>query len=86
MCWDKAAIREDRQQAYFDSILMIVSESGGEVTRQQLIEQVSADLPHMGNTALHVDRMVRAMVEGRCLVWDGEKLRLNSRPGDQQNR
>jgi hypothetical protein len=86
MCWDNAAMREDRRQAYFDSILMTVSEAGGQITRRKLITLVAADLPDMGDTAWHVDRMVVAMVRGHCLVREGGRLRLNSRPDDQLNR
>jgi hypothetical protein len=86
MCWDNAAMREDRQQAYFDSILMAVSEAGGRVTRRELVALVASDLPDMGDTAWHVGRMVGAMVRGHCLVREGDAVRLNSRPDDQLNR
>jgi hypothetical protein len=86
MCWDTAAMREDRQQTYFDSILMAVSEAGGRLTRQELIALVAEDLPAMGNTAWHVDRMVCAMIRGRCLIRKDRAISLNSSPGAQRNR
>ena len=86
MCWSKAAIRADRQQAYFDSILMTVSDAGGRITRQELIALVAVDLPNMGNTAWHVDRMLGAMVREHCLIREGETFRLNSHPDAQLNR
>lgn len=86
MSWSKAAMREERQQAYFDSILMIVSESSGGITRKQLIKKVARDVRNMGNTTWHVDRMVSTMLREKCLVRKGELLALNSTPGAQQNR
>jgi hypothetical protein len=86
MCWSKAAMREERQQAYFDSILMIISESSGGISRQQLIKKVARDLRKLGNTNWHVDRMVSTMLREKCLIRKGELLALNSFPGAQQNR
>jgi hypothetical protein len=86
MCWDDAAMREDRQQAYFDSILMAVSEAGGQLTRRRLIALVAKDLQDMGNTAWHVDRMVGVMIRGRCLIRKKGVLTLNSAPGAQRCR
>jgi hypothetical protein len=86
MCWDKAAIREDRQQAYFDSILMAVSEAGGQLTRQRLLALVARDLRAMGNTAWHVDRMVSTMIREGCLIRKKGLLSLNSPPDAQRTR
>ena len=86
MCWDTAPMREDRQQAYFDSILMAVSEAGGRLTRRELIALVADDLPAMGNTAWHVDRIVSAMIRGRCLIRKDGVISLNSSPDAQRNR
>jgi hypothetical protein len=86
MCWDTAVMREDRQQAYFDSILMAVSEAGGRLTRRKLLAIVTKELPRMGNTAWHVDRMVSAMIRGRCLLLKDGAIVLNSTPGAQQYR
>jgi hypothetical protein len=79
-------MRADRQQAYFDSVLMAVSEAGGGLTREELIAIVAKDLPGMGDTAWHVDRMVAAMVRERCLVRKAGVITLNSSPGAQRNR
>jgi hypothetical protein len=79
-------MREERQQAYFDSILMTVSEAGGSLSRQKLIRLVATDLPAMGNTAWHVDRMVATMVRDRCLIRRDGVICLNSPPGAQLNR
>ena len=86
MCWDNAAMREDRKQAYFDSILMAVSEASGDLTRPRLIALVAKDLPKMGNTAWHVDRMVSTMIRGRCLIRTNGLLSLNSSPDAQRYR
>lgn len=86
MSWDKAAMRESRKQAYFDSILMAVSDAGGGLSRKRLIERVREDLPHMGDTAWHVDRMVSTMIRERCLIRKGGLLSLNSPPDAQRNR
>lgn len=86
MNWTKAAMREERQQAYFDSILMIISESGGGINRKQLIKKVARDIRNMGNTAWHVDRVVSTMLREKCLVRKGDLLALNSTPGAQQTR
>lgn len=87
MSWDNAAMREDRQQAYFDSILMAISDAGGPLTREELIAIVAEDLPRHGNTAWHVDRMVAAMIREKCLVRKNDSLSLNHAPaGAQQNR
>jgi len=86
MSWDKAAIRESRKQAYFDSILIAVSDSGGGLSRMRLIERVRDDLPQMGDTAWHVDRMVATMIREKCLIRKNGLLSLNSSPGAQKNR
>jgi hypothetical protein len=86
MCWDNAAMREDRKQAYLVSSLMTVSEASGHLTRQRLIALVAKDLPAMGNTAWHVDRMVSTMIRGRCLIRKNGLLSLNSSPDAQRNR
>lgn len=86
MCWTKAAMREDRQQAYFDAILMNVSETGGNITRERLIKKVARELKKMGDTAWHVDRMVATMIRGRCLVRKKDKIALRTVPGAQTFR
>jgi hypothetical protein len=44
MSWDKAAMREDRRQRYFDAILWAVSEAGGLLTRKRLLTLVAKDV------------------------------------------
>ena len=84
--WDGAAVREGRKRAYFDAILVAVSEAGGSVPRDRLIATVAGWLPGMGDAAWHVDRMAAAMVRAGSLVREGGRFSLNSPPGAQQNR
>lgn len=79
-------MKEDRQQLYFDAILFIVSEAGGNLSRKSLIAQVKKEIRNRGNVAWHVDRMVANMIRERCLVRKGKLISLNSSPGAQLMR
>lgn len=86
MSWDKAAMKEDRQQLYFDAILFLVSDAGGKLSRKSLIAQVKKEIKGQGNVAWHVDRMVANMIRERSLVRQGNLLSLNTTPGAQLTR
>ncbi|HVJ87533.1 MAG TPA: hypothetical protein VM452_17875 [Caulifigura sp.] len=86
MSWTKASMRKDRQLAYFDAVLMAVSDAGGGLSRSKLIRQVAREVRGKGDTAWHVDRMVATMLRERDLVRTNGLLSLNTSPGAQQNR
>ena len=86
MCWEKAKIRKERQQAYFDAVLITVSELGGNVSRKQLIKEVRKIVSEMGDVAWHVDRMVATMIRGKSLVRVGDRLLLKTSLGAQEMR